>query len=48
MKEISNEQIQTIMNALQKANVGIQDYVAIQQMLLQLPSKPVATPPPQA
>jgi hypothetical protein len=39
IKEINEMQIQAVMNALQKANVGIQDYVAIQTMFQQLPSK---------
>jgi len=35
-KKITEEQIQIVMNALQKANVGIQDYVAIQTMFQNL------------
>lgn len=37
MKQISSEQIQFIYDAIFRANMGVQDYQALQNMLKSLP-----------
>jgi hypothetical protein len=45
MLQISQEQIQFIYDAIFRANMGVQDYKAVQAMLNSLPETPIPNPP---
>lgn len=45
MKTINEQQIQAIMQLLQKYNVGVNDYVAVEKMLKELPTNEVKSEP---